>query len=125
MVYRLTSAVSDAVGPPRFRWYRAAPLDAAMTLPDGRTVGVIRQGPTADRTSISDRVRRLMDPDQSRPRALLALMPDEARLLHARRLLDRYPGPVYLALESHAAGLLPDDRVWRRTHPLLQSPVPS
>ena len=112
VIYRLTSAVAVAVGPPRFRWYRAAPLDAAMTLPDGRTVGVFRQGPTADRTSISDRVRRLIETEQSRPRALLALMPDEARLRHARRLMDRYPGPVYLTMESHAAGLLPDDRVW-------------
>ena len=115
VVYRLASAVADAVGPPRFRWYRAAPLDAAMTLPDGRTVGVIRQGPTADRTSFSDRVRRLMDPEQSRPRALLALMPDEPRLRQARRQLARYPGPVYLALERDAARLSEDDRVWHAT----------
>ena len=113
VVYRLASAVADAVGPPRFRWYRAAPLDAAMTLPDGRTVGVIRQGLTADRTSISDRIRRLMDPHQSRPRALLALMPDEARLRQARRLLARHPGPVYLALEKDVSGMLADDRAWR------------
>ena len=111
-VYRLASAVADAAGPPRFRWYRAAPLDAAMTLPDGRTLGVIRQGPTADRTSLSDRIRRLLDPEQSRPRALFALMPDEAGLRQARRLLARYPGPAYLALERDAARLLADDRVW-------------
>lgn len=113
VVYRLTSAMADAGGPPRFRWYRAAPLDAAMTLPDGRTVGLIRQGPTADRTSISDRVRRLMDPDQSRPRALLALTPDEARLRHARRLLARHRGPVYLALEKDVSNMSAGDRVWR------------
>ena len=112
VVYRLASAVAEAVGPPRFRWYRAAPLDSAMTLPDGRTVGVIRQGATADRTSFSDRIRRLMDPEQSRPRALIALMPDEARLRRARRLLVRHPGPVYLSLERDAARLLADDRVW-------------
>ena len=115
VVYRLASAVADAVGPPRFRWYRAAPLDAAMLLPDDRTVGVLRQGPTTDRTSFSDRVRRLLDPEQSRPRALLALMPDEARLRQARRLLGRYPGPVHLALEREAARLLADDRVWHGT----------
>ena len=115
VVYRLASAVADAVGPPRFRWYRAAPLDAAMTLPDDRTVGVIRQGPTADRTSISDRIRRLMDPQQYRPRALLALMPDEAKLRQARRLLARYPGPVYLTLEKDVSGMLADDRGWRGT----------
>ena len=113
VVYRLASALADAVGPPRFRWYRASPLDAAMTLPDGRTVGVIRQGSTTDRTPISDRVRRLMDPQQSRPRALLALMPDEARLRQARRLLARYSGPVYLALEKDVSGMLADDRAWR------------
>ena len=115
VVYRLASAVADAVGPPRFRWYRAAPLDAAMTLPDGRTVGVIRQGPTADRTAFSDRVRRLLDPEQPRPRALLALMPDEARLRQARRLLAPYPGPVYLALERDTARLLAEDKVWHGT----------
>ena len=115
VVYRLASAVADAVGPPRFRWYRAAPLDAAMTLPDGRTVGVIRLGLTADRTSFSDRVRRLLDPEQSRPRALLALMPDESRLRQARRLLARYPGPVYLSLERDTAHLSADDRVWHAT----------
>ena len=122
VVYRLASAVADAVGPPRFRWYRAAPLDAAMTLPDDRTVGVIRQGATADRTAFSDRVRRLLAPALSRPRALLALMPDEARLRQARRLLSSYPGPVYLALERDAASLLDDDRVWHGTSaPALMS----
>ena len=115
VVYRLASALADAVGPSRFRWYRAAPLDAAMTLPDGRTVGVIRQGATTDRTSFSDRVRRLLDPEQPRPRALLALMPDEARLRQARRLLAPYPGPVYLSLERDAARLLADDRTWHGT----------
>ena len=115
VVYRLASAVADAVGPPRFWWYRAAPLDAGMTLPDGRTAGVIRQGPTTDRTAFSDRVRRLLDPEQSRPRSLLALMPDEARLRQARRLLARYPGPVYLTIERDAVRLLADDRVWHGT----------
>ena len=115
VVYRLASAVADAVGPTSFRWYRAAPLDAAMTLADGRTFGVVRQGRTADRTAFSDRVRRLLDPEQSRPRALLALMPDEMRLRQARRLLSRYPGPAYLALERDAVRLSDDDRVWHGT----------
>ncbi len=115
VVYRLASAVADVVGPTSFRWYRAAPLDAALTLADSRTVGVVRQGPAADRTAFSDRVRRLLEPEQSRPRALLVLMPDEARLRQARRLLARYPGPVYLALEGDAANLSDDDRVWHGT----------
>ena len=38
-VYRVASALSNVAYPIRFRWYRAMPMDAAVTLPDGRTVG--------------------------------------------------------------------------------------
>ena len=113
VIYRLASAVAGIAGPPGFRWYRGAALDAAMTLPGGRTLGVIRQGATVDRTAFSHRVRWLPDPSRPQPRGLLALMPDEARLREARRLLSRYPGPVYLALEEHAANASAGDRVWR------------
>ena len=113
VIYRLASAVADVAGPPGFRWYRGAALDAAMTLPGGQTLGVIRQGATTDRTAFSHRVRWLPDPSRPQPRGLLALMPDEARLREARRLLSRYPGPVYLALEEHAANASAGDRVWR------------
>ena len=37
VVYRLASALSNVVFPIRFSWYRAMPMDAAMTLP--RTAG--------------------------------------------------------------------------------------
>ena len=84
-----------------------------MTLPGGRTLGVIRQGATTDRTGFSHRVRWLPDPSRPLPRGLLALMPDEARLREARRLLSRYPVPVYLALEEHVANASTEDRVWR------------
>ena len=115
VIYRLVSAVAGVEGPPAFRWCRSAVLDAALTLPGGRTLGVIRQGVTTDRTAFSDRVRWLPDPNQPLPRALLGLMPDEARLRQARRLLARYPGPVFLALEQHVANASADDRVWRLT----------
>ncbi len=113
VIYRLASAVACVAGPPGFRWYRGAALDAALTLPGGRTLGVIRQGATTDRTGFSHRVRWLPDPSRPLPRGLLALMPDEARLREARRLLSRYPGPVYLALEGHVANASAEDRVWR------------
>ncbi len=84
-----------------------------MTLPSNRTLGVVSQGATTDRTGFSHRVRWLPDPSRPQPRGLLALMPDEARLREARRLLSRYPGPVYLALEEHASNASAEDRVWR------------
>ena len=111
VIYRL--AVAGAGGPPQFRWYRGLALDAAIMLPNGRTLGVIRQGGTTDRTAFSDRVRWLPDANQSMPRSLLALLPDEVRLRQASRLPARYPGPVYLALEEHVASA--SDQVWRLT----------
>ena len=59
VVYRVACAASNVAYPIRFRWYRAMPMDAAITLPDGRTVAVVRQGPTADRTAFSKRMWRL------------------------------------------------------------------
>ena len=86
-----------------------------MSLADGKTIGVIRQGATTDRTAFADRVRWLPNTQQALPRALLALMPDEVRLRQARKLLARYPGPVFLALERDVANSEADDRIWRIT----------
>ena len=80
---------------------RAMPMDAAMTLPDGRTVAVVRQGLTADRTPFSKRLWRLRE--TFRPSAVLMLMPDEVRLRHARRLMAGAPSIAFLALERDAA----------------------
>jgi len=113
VVYRLASAVADVGGPLRFRWYRAMPLDACIVLADGRTLGVVRLGPTVDRTAFSDRVWRLLSPDQQMPGALLAVAPDEVLLRHAGRLLSRAPVSVYLALEEEVVGAGTDDPVWR------------
>ena len=38
VIYRLASALSEFVHPLRLRWYRSQPADAAVGLPDGRTV---------------------------------------------------------------------------------------
>ena len=115
VIYRLASASADVGGPIRFRWYRAMPLDAGIALSDRRTLGVIRQGPLSDGTGFSERVWRLMDAEQRLPGALLAVMPDDVRLRRASRLLTRFPGPVYLALERDVAQADSDERVWRLT----------
>ena len=113
VIYRLASAIASVEEPFRFRWYRAHSLDAAMTLDGGRTVGVIRQGAVNDRTAFADRVNWLVGARQDLPRGLLALFPDETRLRQARRLLARYPGPVYLALERDVAHAVADEAIWR------------
>ena len=110
VVYALAVAVSAAAYPIGFRWYRATPLDAAVELPDGRTVGIVRQGLTADRTAFSNRMWRLRQ--GALPGAVLVFMQDPVRLRHVRRSLDGFPVPIYLAVEREAAAATPDDPVW-------------
>ena len=109
-VYRLASAVSNIAYPMRFRWYRAAPMDAAIELSGGRTLAVVRQGLAADRTGFAKRVWRLWEGPV--PGAVLVLVPDETRLRHARRLLTGAPAPAMLALERDAVLAAGGERVW-------------
>ena len=111
VVYRIAAAISNTAYPVRFRWYRAMPLDVAVTLPGGGTVGIVRQGPTTDRTGFTKRLWRLTQGTQ--PAAALLLIPDEARLRHARRLLAGAPFIAYLALERDAAAAGAGASLWR------------
>ncbi len=111
VVYRLASAISNAAYPIRFRWYRAMPMDAAVTLPGGGTVGIVRQGPTTDRTGFSKRLWRLTRGPQ--PGCILFIAPDEVRLRHSRRRLAQTPSETLFALEREAVAASPDNPVWR------------
>ena len=111
VIYRLACAVGQVFHPLVFRWYRAMPLDAAIALPDGKTLAVVRQGSTSDRTAFGKRLWRL---GQLTPaRSVLMLLPDEVRLRQARRLAANLPGPVFLALEGDAASAGAGAAVWR------------
>ena len=110
-VYRLASAIAGHTWPLSLHWYRAQPLDAAVALPDGRSLFVVRQGGTADRTSFAKRLWRLRE--GPRPGAYLLLVPDPVRLRHTARLMARAPAPAFLALERDAASAGADARVWR------------
>ena len=109
-IYRLTAAIAGTAWPLRFRWYRAQPMDAALALPDGRRLFVVREGRMADRTAFGKRLWRLRE--GPRPGAYLLLVPDAMRLRHTARLMARAPAPAFLALEGAAAASL-DARVWR------------
>ena len=111
LLRRLASAISNAAFPIRFRWYRAMPMDAAVTLPDGRAVAVVRQGLTADRTAFSKRVWRLRE--IFRPSAVLMLMSDEIRLRHARRVVAGSQSLTFLALEKEAVTAGTNAPIWR------------
>ena len=109
-IYRLACAVSSVAFPISFRWYRSLPMDAGLTLPGGRTVGILRQGLTADRTGFAKRLWRLREGPM--PGTVLILMADQVRLRHARRLLSAAPVPALLAVESAAALAGAGDRIW-------------
>ena len=111
VIYRLASAISNLAYPIRFRWFRAAPMDVGIVLPDGHVLAVVRQGLTADRTGFAKRLWRLREGPL--PGGVLVLAPDEVRLRQARRMLAGTSFPVFLALERDAplAGL--DSPVWR------------
>ena len=112
VVYRLASFIAAEHGPVELRWYRSAPLDAVIELPDGRTVGIVRQGRTSDRTGFAKRLWRLRE--GTMPGVVLLLMPDEVRLMHARRTLaDSHVPAALLALERDATWAGQEDPVWR------------
>ena len=111
VIYRVAAAVSDAVHPIRFRWYRAGPADAGIVLPGGRCIAVVRQGNTADRTTFAKRLWRLSE--EARPGAVRLLAPDDVRLRQASRALDSLPLLGFLAVERDAAHGGAGSQVWR------------
>ena len=111
VIYRVASALSEVAFPLRFRWYRAMSMDAAVALPNGRTIAIVRQGLTSDRTGFGKRIWRLREGPQ--PSAALLLMPDEVRLRHARGLLAGANFISFLALERDVAAAGAHTRIWR------------
>ena len=111
VIYRLAAAIAGEEGPVGLRWYRALPLDAAITLPGDRMVGVVRQGHTSDRTGFARRLWRLGE--MPRMSGILVLAPDEMRLRHSMKLLAGAPMVSLVALERDAAGAGPGDQVWK------------
>ena len=109
--YRLAAAIAERAWPLRLRWYRAEPLDAALALPDGRSLFVVRQGHATERMAFAKRLWRLRE--GPRPGAYLLLAPDPVRLRRTARLMARAPAPAFLALERDAVRAGTGARVWR------------
>ncbi len=109
-IYRLASALAEADFPIRLRWYRSAAPDAAVALPDGRTLALLPLGRGLERTAAAFRVRRLGEGPQYS--AALILAPDETRLRQLRRLSRGLPFGCFLALERHVLSASADAAVW-------------
>lgn len=111
VIYRVASSVAWATGPLKLKWYRSEPLDAVLTLSDGRTLGILRQGATSERTGFSRRIWRLLEGRV--PGGLLVIIPDAVTQRHSARLLQRAPGLVLMALKEHVAYPSTQDADWR------------
>ena len=115
-VYRLAASMSPGIDGLRSRveFHRKGRFDATITLHDGRSFGVVRQGLALRRRSLYDRLRAIAEYDYSRrPGTVLILVPSvwEERLT-TRFCDDRNIQDCYVAVESKDALERRDLRLW-------------
>ena len=92
MLYRAAALVADADPqgkPVRVDHYRQGPYDMLITLSGGRSVGLLRQGPTLPSANLRYRLRTLENLSGQRPMATLVLVfSDQANRRAVRTLGD-------------------------------------
>ncbi len=122
-VYRLAATMSSGIDGLRthVEFHRRGRFDAIITLYDGRSFGVVRQGLALRRRSLYDRLRAIAEYDYSRrPGTILILVPSvwEERLT-TRFCDDRNIDDCYVAVESRDALERRGGRVWQSTSFLI------
>ena len=115
-IYCLAASLSPGTDSPRSQveLHRRGRFDATITLHDGRSFGVVRQGLALRRRSLYDRLRAIAEYDYThRPEATLILTPSvwEQRLT-ARFCMELNLGDCYVAAESRDALERRDLRLW-------------
>ena len=117
-VYRLAASMSPGIDGLRshVEFHRRGRFDATITLHDGRSFGVVRQGLALRRRSLYDRLRAIAGYDYTRrPSAVLILTPSvwEERL--TTRFCERLNlDDCYVAVESRDALERRDLRLWHK-----------
>ena len=122
-VYRLAAALSPGIGSHRshVEFHRRGRFDATITLHDGRSFGVVRQGLALRRRSLYDRLRAIAEYDYTRrPEATLILTPSiwEQRLT-TRFCVDLNLRDCYVGVESRDTLERRDLHVWQKTSGLF------
>ena len=123
--YRLAASLSPGTDGLRSHvdFHRRGRFDATITLHDGRTFGVVRQGLALRRRSLYDRLRAIAEYDYTRrPGATLILTPS----VWEERLTGRFCERLnlrdsYIAVESRDALERRDLRLWCQTTGLFGS----
>ena len=117
-VNRLAASLSPGMGGLRshVEFHRRGRFDATITLHDGRSFGVVRQGLALRRRSLYDRLRAIAGHDYSRrPGTVLILVPSvwEERL--TTRFCERLNlDDCYVAVESRESLERRDLRLWHK-----------
>ena len=117
-IYRLAASMSPGIDGLRshVEFHRRGRFDATITLHDGRSFGVVRQGLALRRRSLYDRLRAIAGYDYTRrPSAVLILTPSvwEERL--TTRFCERLNlDDCYVAVESRNALERRDLRLWHK-----------
>ncbi len=116
-VYRLAATISPGVDGLRSQveFHRRGRFDATITLHDGRSFGVVRQGSALRRRSLYDQLRAIAEYDYwRRPGAVLVLTPSVwEQGLTARFCMEVNLSDFYVAVESREALERRDYRAWR------------
>ena len=115
-VYRLAASISPGIDSLRshVEFHRRGRFDSTISLHDGRSFGVVRQGLALRRRSLYDRLRAIAEYDYTRrPDTVLILVPSvwEERLT-TRFCEDRNLRDCYVAVESRDALERRDLRLW-------------
>ena len=115
-IYRLAASMSPGIDGLRSRveFHRRGRFDATITLHDGRSFGVVRQGLALRRRSLYDRLRAIALYDYGRrPGTVLILVPSAWELRRtARFCINNDLRDCYVAVESGDALERQDLRLW-------------
>ena len=115
-VYRLAASMSPGIDGLRSRveFHRRGRFDATITLHDGRSFGVVRQGLALRRRSLYDRLRAIAQYDHwRRPDTVLILTPSAWELRRtARFCINNDLRDCFIAVESRDALERRDLRLW-------------
>ena len=117
-IYRLASSFSPGIDGLRshVEFHRRGRFDATITLHDGRSFGVVRQGLALRRRSLYDRLRAIAGYDYTRrPSAVLILTPSvwEERLT-TRFCIQLNLDDCFVAVETRDALERRDLRLWHK-----------
>ena len=117
-VYRLAASLSPGIDGLRshVEFHRRGRFDATITLHDGRSFGVVRQGLALRRRSLYDRLRAIAGYDYTRrPEATLILTPSVWDLrLTSRFCINLNLDDCYVAVETRDALERRDLRLWHK-----------